>query len=94
MFYDDGKKLGEDNCHFVVKHIDAEYFKPAYLGDLLDVKTDILELKGASVSVLHTIYRGDEKLFCAKMLIVFVKDFKPTKLTDDVREFFAKQLKK
>ncbi|MDR1614832.1 MAG: YbgC/FadM family acyl-CoA thioesterase [Campylobacteraceae bacterium] len=90
MFYDDGKKLGENNCHFVVKKIEAEYFKPALLGDLIEVKTEVLELKGASVNVLHTIYRGEEKLFCAKILIVFVSNFKPVKLTEEMREFFNK----
>jgi acyl-CoA thioester hydrolase len=94
MFFDDGKKLGENNCHFVVKTIDAEYFKPACLGDILDVKTDILELKGTCVNVLHTIYRGEEKLFSAKILVVFVSNFKPTRLTEDIREFFTKYLKK
>ncbi|MDR1285269.1 MAG: YbgC/FadM family acyl-CoA thioesterase [Campylobacteraceae bacterium] len=91
MFYDDGKKLGENNCHFVVKKIDAEYFKPAYLGDLIEVKTEVLELKGTCVNVLHTIYRGEEKLFSAKILIVFVSDFKPTRLPNDIREFFLKK---
>jgi acyl-CoA thioester hydrolase len=94
MFFDDGKKLGENNCHFVVKNIEAQYFKPAYLGDLINVKSEILELKGASVNVLHTIYRGEEKLFSAKILIVFVSDFKPTKLPEDIREFFGKYLEK
>jgi acyl-CoA thioester hydrolase len=90
MFYDDGKKLGENNCHFVVKHIEADYFKPAALGDVIDVKTEILQLKGASIDVLHTIYKGEEKLFSAKILIVFVKEGRPLRLTDDMREFFLK----
>jgi acyl-CoA thioester hydrolase len=94
MFFDDGKKLGENNRHFIVKKVEAEYFKPAVLGDLIEVKTEILELKGASVDVLHTIYRGEEKLFSAKILIVFVSDFKPVRLTDDIKEFFAKYFKK
>ncbi|MDR0408390.1 MAG: YbgC/FadM family acyl-CoA thioesterase [Campylobacteraceae bacterium] len=92
MFYDEGKKLGENNCHFVVKKIDAEYFKPAYLGDLLEIKIEILELKGTCANVLHTIYRNEEKLFCAKILIVFVSDFKPTRLPEDIREFFLKKM--
>ncbi|MDR1976270.1 MAG: YbgC/FadM family acyl-CoA thioesterase [Campylobacteraceae bacterium] len=90
MFYDDGKKLGENNRHFVVKKIDAEYFKPAVLGDVIEVKTEVLELKGASVDVLHTIYRGEEKLFSAKILIVYISDWKPLRLPDDIREFFNK----
>jgi acyl-CoA thioester hydrolase len=91
MFYDDGKKLGENNCHFVVKHIEADYFKPATLGDVIDVKTEILQLKGASIDVLHTIYKGEEKLFSAKILIVFVKEGRPLRLTDDMKEFFQKK---
>ncbi|MDR0761783.1 MAG: YbgC/FadM family acyl-CoA thioesterase [Campylobacteraceae bacterium] len=94
MFFDDGKKLGENNCHFVVKKIDAEFFKPAYLGDLIEVKTEILELKGASVDVLHTINRGEDKLFCARILIVFVNNFKPARLPEEIKEFFNKYLKK
>ncbi|MDR3346648.1 MAG: acyl-CoA thioesterase, partial [Campylobacteraceae bacterium] len=66
------------------------YFKPAALGDVIDVKTEILQLKGASIDVLHTIYKGEEKLFSAKILIVFVKEGRPLRLTDDMREFFLK----
>ncbi|MDR2791110.1 MAG: YbgC/FadM family acyl-CoA thioesterase [Campylobacteraceae bacterium] len=94
MFYDDGKKLGENNCHFVVKKIEAEYFKPACLGDLIEIWTEVLELKGASVNILHNIYRNGEKLFSAKILVVFVKDFKPVRLTDDMKDFFSRHFKK
>lgn len=93
MFFDDGRMLGENNCHFVVKHLEADFIKPAILGDMIEIKTEMLDIKGASIDVLHTIFRGKEVLFRAKILIVFVCNAKPTRLTEEMREFFQKTTK-
>ncbi|MFV0480932.1 MAG: YbgC/FadM family acyl-CoA thioesterase [Campylobacteraceae bacterium] len=92
-FFQAGKKLGSNNVHFVVKKIEASYIKPAVLGDLLDVKTSLIELKNASVYVLQEIFRGETKLFEAKILLANVKDGKPTKMSEDDKEFFINKLK-
>jgi acyl-CoA thioester hydrolase len=92
MFYDEGRTLGENDCHFVVKRIEADYFKPAFLGDIIDVKIEVLEIKGASANILHTIYRGDDKLFSAKILIALVKNGKPIRMPESEVEFFKKKI--
>jgi len=37
-----------DNGHFVARRVVADYLSSAKLGDLLDVKTKLLEMKAAS----------------------------------------------
>lgn len=65
---------------FVVRSLSAEYIKPAYFGDLLEIKTTLLEIKAASLTLFQEIFRSDEKLFEAKVKLAFVSNGKPTRI--------------
>ncbi|NLK66763.1 MAG: YbgC/FadM family acyl-CoA thioesterase [Campylobacteraceae bacterium] len=76
------------NRHFVVSNINAKYLKPAFLGDMLEVKSKVLKLGKASVELLQSIFRGDELLFEATIKIAFLVDKKPAPLDSELVEFF------
>lgn len=63
LFFDAGRSPILENGHFVAKHIDAEYLKSAKFGDILEIKTLLIEIKNASFKLLQQIFRDDEKLF-------------------------------
>lgn len=63
LFFDAGRSPILENGHFVAKHIDAEYLKSAKFGDLLEIKTLLIEIKNASFKLLQQIFRDDEKIF-------------------------------
>ncbi len=44
-FFERGKSPEVDGGHFVVKRLEADYKKPAKLGDLLEVKHEIIGIK-------------------------------------------------
>ena len=74
---------------FVVRHLDADYFKPAYLDDLLTVKTGIHEIKNSSFIMDHTIFRDDAEIFRMNATIVCVsKDGKPVRVPANIRDLF------
>lgn len=52
----------QDNIGFVVKEMQIQFHHPAKLGDLLEVQTQILEQKSASVKLLQTIYLVNPKI--------------------------------
>ena len=52
----------QDNIGFVVKEMQIHFHHPAKLGDLLEVQTQILEQKSASVNLLQTIYLANPKI--------------------------------
>ncbi len=47
---------------FVVRTCNADYQKPAWLDDLLEVETEILAVRGASVQMRQTVKRDNEPL--------------------------------
>jgi acyl-CoA thioester hydrolase len=89
LFFDAGRSPVLEGGHFVAKHIEADYIKSAKLGDVLEVKTFLREMKNASFILLQEIYRGDEKLFAMTIILVHI-DFagKMTKIPPREREFF------
>ncbi len=88
IFFQKGVPLQKDNEFFVVKHIDATFIKPAFLGDLLEVTIQIKEKKAASVIMTQEILRDGEVLFKADVTAVYVKDFKPCRIPKDVLKVF------
>ena len=57
---------------FVVKSMSVEYLKSASFNDMLEVKSDIVALKKASVDFSQTVMRSDEVLLSAELTIVCV----------------------
>lgn len=92
LFFAQGKSPAIGGGHFVVKHIDAEFIKSAKLGDLLDVRTLLVELKNASLHVKHEIYLGSDKLFEMACQLAFVKEGKIAKIDTETKDFFTQIL--
>lgn len=90
LFFDAGRSPILDNGHFVAKHVDANYIKSAKFGDVVDVRTTLVELKNASFSLLQQIYRGEEKLFEMTIVLVYL-DFEGTmsKIPSSEKEFLS-----
>ncbi len=88
VFFQKGIPLQKDNEFFVVKHIDASFIKPAFLGDLLDVTIQIKEKKAASVVMYQEILRDGEVLFTALVTAVYVKDFRPCRIPKEILGVF------
>ena len=70
LFFSKNQNPVRENIGFVVKNIQAEFLSPARLGDLLDINTEILELRGASLLLNQEIFLQDKKLFFAKITLV------------------------
>ncbi|QCT95286.1 YbgC/FadM family acyl-CoA thioesterase [Caminibacter mediatlanticus TB-2] len=71
IFEDDG---------YVVKELNAKYIKPAKLGDLIEIKTNILEIKNASIKLLQEIFLEKTKIFSITIILVYIKNNKISKI--------------
>jgi acyl-CoA thioester hydrolase len=71
-FFKIGSNPMLENGHFVVKHIDANFISSAKLGDLLHVRSEIVEFKGASFKLLQSIYLDEKKIFEMIVKLVFL----------------------
>lgn len=90
LFFDAGRSPILENGHFVAKHIEADYLKSAKFGDLLEVKTSLLEIKNASFTLLQQVFRDEEKLFQMKIDLVYLNfEGKMTKIPAEEKAFLS-----
>ena len=76
-----------ENGHFVARRIEADYLVGAKLGDMLDVKTKLLEMRAASFSLLQTIYKEEKKVFEMKITLAYITfEGRPQRLDVDTKE--------
>lgn len=86
-FFQNNIPLGENGCFFAVKSLEANYIKPSYLKDLLDVATEVLQCKKTSFIMRQTITRNGEKVFEAVMVIVYLCQGKLKKIPQKTLDF-------
>ena len=74
----------------MAKRIEADYIKSAKFGDLLEVKTSLIEIKNVSFRLLQEIFRENEKVFEMHIDLVYI-DFagKMAKIPQEEKEFLS-----
>jgi acyl-CoA thioester hydrolase len=55
---------------FAVRRVEADYLAPARFDDLLEVRTEVLGSTGARVVLGQELWRGDHRLFAARVTLV------------------------
>ncbi|MDV7271629.1 tol-pal system-associated acyl-CoA thioesterase [Thioclava sp. A2] len=55
---------------FAVRRVEADYLRSAKFDDLLTVRTDLVAETGARITLDQSIWRGEERLFEAQVVLV------------------------
>ena len=77
--------LEKKGIYFVVKKISAEYFQPSYFGDKLLIRTQILEIKKATLILKQEVVRKNKTLFDCEVKIALLDSYgKVTKLPNQI----------
>ena len=71
-FFSKGLSPILESGHFVARKISADFFKSAKLGDILDIQTQLIDMKAASFTLRQSVYRDDEKIFELEILLVYI----------------------
>ncbi len=71
----DGKNSG-----FVVRNINANFLGMAKLGDILEVKTELIKKRNSSITLKQIVYKKSEEIFEMEILLVFVREGKPSRI--------------
>ena len=80
----------EHDMTFAVHSCRMEFLKPARFDDLLEVRSHLTRLGGASVSVEQSIWRGEEELVrCALKIAAMRRDGRASRIPDAVRAALA-----
>ncbi len=88
LFFQKGLSPHNGDEFFVVRSATVDWIKSAVFGDLLEVKTKIVEKKAASIIMHQEIVRDDIVLFSATFKLAFLKNFKPAKIPANILELF------
>ena len=67
---DQARLRDEAGLVFAVRHLEADFLRPAKFDDLLRVETRALRVTGARIVLVQEIFRGDEKIFAATVTLV------------------------
>jgi acyl-CoA thioester hydrolase len=68
---------------FAVRSMSLEFLKPATIDDLLEVRTRLIEQKGARIRLEQSIHRGGDLLVSAMVQVaVITADGRPTRLPE------------
>lgn len=87
-----------ENRHFVVTKLEANYLKPAVLGDVLDVETKLIKVGAVSLTLAQDIYRvaniksecERELLFRAKVVVGFISGGRLARLEPEFAIVFSR----
>lgn len=83
----------ESGILFVVRKIEADYFGPARLEDLLTVQTSLSSVKNSSFWMDQEIWLESGKIYSQKVLLVCVDvQGKPVALPSELKNLFISQI--
>lgn len=77
---------GEDGSGFVVRHVEADFLGMAKLGDLLEVRTRLLDEKRSGVRLRQEIVRDEERIFTMEVQLVYVVRGRPKRIPPELLE--------
>ncbi|MBI1327930.1 MAG: tol-pal system-associated acyl-CoA thioesterase [Alphaproteobacteria bacterium] len=75
------------NVLLVVRHIEADYLKPAKLDDMLELRTSVTGLAKVRMEMRQEIFHNDVKIFDMKVVLVAINmDGRPCPIPDEVAD--------
>lgn len=91
IFFQQGKTPMENEFHFVVKNINANFISSAKLGDNLIVETKLKEMKKASLTMCQFIYKESDgkKIFEMDVNLVCLKGIKISKIPNSFLQLLS-----
>jgi acyl-CoA thioester hydrolase len=78
--------------HFVVRHMDIDFIRPARMDDILAVETKPSEVRGASITLRQKVMRGDELLVEARVQVAFVSQGRAQRIPKPLRQAMGADL--
>jgi len=91
-FFNKGILPYNEKRHFFIKDLHAKYIKSAKLGDLLDVTSELIEIRTASFKLRQKVFLNGKKLFKMDITIVQVDQSSKVKKFSDEEKEFLKEL--
>jgi acyl-CoA thioester hydrolase len=86
-FFEKGMTPVLEDGHFVARKLEADFITSAKLGDILEIKTDLVQMKAASFILSQTIYRDSKKIFGLSITLAYITfEGRPQKIDAKTKE--------
>ncbi|MGC8502891.1 YbgC/FadM family acyl-CoA thioesterase [Desulfurella sp.] len=83
-------KLHNEGVLLVVSRVNAYFKKPIYLGEYVEVDVEVSEVKNASLTLKFNLLVNKEIRATVDILSALIKDSKPIKLPQSIRQLYGK----
>jgi len=93
LFFETDIDMKLEKGALVIKSINANFIKPAYLGDMLELGGYISSLKRSSVVASQTIDVEGVKIFEMDIRLVYVENGRPAIMPDHYYNLFHQNMK-
>ena len=90
IFFQEGLTPHIEGGEFVAASLEAKFIASARLGDILDVTTQIVSLKGSSLLLRQRVFKDDIILFNMNIKLGFVKSGKIGRMSKETQEYLQK----
>jgi acyl-CoA thioester hydrolase len=71
---------------FVVRSMKVDFLRPAYMDDLLEIRSLSKEVSGASITLHQKVMRSEEVMVEAEVRVAFVSEGKPRRIPELLRK--------
>jgi len=78
-----------DQSGFVVKNINADFLGMAMLGEMLEVKTELVTKKNSSIILEQSIIKEEKIIFTMQIVLVFIRKGRPARIPESMFEVFT-----
>ena len=79
----------EEGYFFVVVHAEISYRRPAFLGDRIEITTELSGMTSATISLLHTVRKNGELLVESSVRLACIRrDGRPRRIPEEIRDIF------
>ena len=75
-----------DGAHFVGRKMDCDFVASALFADILEVSSEIKEIKKASFIMTHEIKKDEKLIFKTCVTLVLAKDGKPKRIDNNIKD--------
>ena len=87
VFFDKGITPILESGHFVARKVIADYFSSAKLGDILEIKSELVKMKAASFLLKQVIFKDEVKIFELEIVLAYINfEGKPQKIEAATKE--------
>jgi len=86
FFFQKGLTPIVGDAQFVVRKMDCDFLSSAFFADIVEVSTEVNQIKKASMILTQEIKREDTVLFRTKVTVVLAQNGKPKRIDENIKD--------